>query len=39
MIQQGLNQVRNVQKAQLQATLTNVEATLGLGARRFGMQA
>jgi RsiW-degrading membrane proteinase PrsW (M82 family) len=38
MIQQGLNQVRNVQKAQLQATLTNVEATLGLGARRFGMQ-
>jgi RsiW-degrading membrane proteinase PrsW (M82 family) len=38
MIQQGLNQVRDVKKAQLQATLTHVEATLGLGARRYGMQ-
>ncbi|MFZ0338832.1 MAG: PrsW family intramembrane metalloprotease [Terracidiphilus sp.] len=38
MIQQGLNQVRDVKKAQLQATLTHVEATLGLGARRPVMQ-
>jgi RsiW-degrading membrane proteinase PrsW (M82 family) len=38
MIQQGLNQVRDVKKAQLQATLTHVEATLGLGARRPAMQ-
>jgi RsiW-degrading membrane proteinase PrsW (M82 family) len=35
MIQQGLNQVRDVKKAQLQATLSHVEATLGLGARRL----
>ena len=38
MIQQGLNQVRDIKKAQLQATLTHVEATLGLGARRPMMQ-
>jgi protease PrsW len=38
MIQQGLNQVRDVKKAQLQATLNHVEATLGLGARRYAMQ-
>jgi hypothetical protein len=38
MIQQGLNQVRDIKKAQLQATLTHVEATLGLGAKRFAMQ-
>jgi RsiW-degrading membrane proteinase PrsW (M82 family) len=38
MIQQGLNQVRDIKKAQLQATLTHVEATLGLGARRPVMQ-
>jgi RsiW-degrading membrane proteinase PrsW (M82 family) len=38
MIQQGLNQVRDVKKAQLQATLTHVEATLGLGAKRYAMQ-
>ena len=37
MIQQGLNQVRDVKKAQLQATLTHVEATLGLGAKRFAV--
>jgi RsiW-degrading membrane proteinase PrsW (M82 family) len=37
MIQQGLNQVRDVKKAQLQATLNHVEATLGLGARRYAM--
>ena len=37
MIQQGLNQVRDVKKAQLQATLTHVEATLGLGARRVAV--
>ena len=34
MIQQGLHQVRDMQKAQLQSTLAHVEATLGLGARR-----
>jgi len=38
MIQQGLNQVRDVKKAQLQATLSHVEATLGLGARRYAVQ-
>ena len=38
MIEQGLNQVRDIKKAQLQATLTHVEATLGLGARRPMMQ-
>ncbi len=37
MIQQGLNQVRDVKKAQLQATLNHVEATLGLGARRYAV--
>jgi RsiW-degrading membrane proteinase PrsW (M82 family) len=37
MIQQGLNQVRDVKKAQLQATLTHVEATLGLGQKRFAV--
>jgi RsiW-degrading membrane proteinase PrsW (M82 family) len=31
LIQQGLRQVRDAQKSQLQTTLTNVEATLGLG--------
>jgi protease PrsW len=34
MIQQGLRQVREMQKAQLQSTLLNVEATLGLGVKR-----
>jgi RsiW-degrading membrane proteinase PrsW (M82 family) len=38
MIQQGLNQVRDIKKAQLQATLSHVEATLGLGAKRYAMQ-
>lgn len=38
MIQQGLNQVRDIKKAQLQATLNHVEATLGLGAKRYAMQ-
>lgn len=33
MIQQGLHQVRDMQKAQLQHTLNHVEATLGLGAK------
>ncbi|MDR3752243.1 MAG: PrsW family glutamic-type intramembrane protease [Terracidiphilus sp.] len=37
MIQQGLNQVRDVKKAQLQATLNHVEATLGLGQKRFAV--
>lgn len=37
MIQQGLNQVRDVKKAQLQATLSHVEATLGLGAKRLAV--
>ena len=34
MIQQGLHQVRDQQKAQLESTLVNVEATLGLGTKR-----
>ena len=33
MVQQGLHQVRDMQKAQLKHTLEHVEATLGLGAR------
>jgi RsiW-degrading membrane proteinase PrsW (M82 family) len=33
MVQQGLHQVRDMQKAQLEHTLEHVEATLGLGAR------
>jgi RsiW-degrading membrane proteinase PrsW (M82 family) len=33
MVQQGLHQVRDMQKAQLEHTLDHVEATLGLGAR------
>jgi RsiW-degrading membrane proteinase PrsW (M82 family) len=33
MIQQGLHQVRDMQKAQLEHTLVHVEQTLGLGAR------
>jgi RsiW-degrading membrane proteinase PrsW (M82 family) len=39
MIQQGLHQVRDMQKAQLQHTLDHVEATLGLGTRRPVQQA
>jgi RsiW-degrading membrane proteinase PrsW (M82 family) len=38
LIQQGLHQVRNEQKSQLQSTLVHVEATLGLGARNYAMQ-
>ena len=38
LVQQGLRQVRDEQKSQLQSTLVNVEATLGLGARRFAVQ-
>jgi protease PrsW len=34
MIQQGLHQVRDMQKAQLQSTLAHVEATMGLGTMR-----
>jgi len=34
MIQQGLHQVRDMQKAQLQSTLAHVEQTLGLGTMR-----
>ncbi len=34
MIQQGLHQVRDMQKAQLQHTLQHVEATLALGTVR-----
>ena len=37
MVQQGLSQVREEQKTQLQSTLVSVEATLGLGARSFAM--
>ena len=33
MVQQGLHQVRDMQKAQLEHTLVHVEETLGLGAR------
>ena len=33
MVQQGLHQVRDMQKAQLEHTLVHVEQTLGLGAR------
>jgi RsiW-degrading membrane proteinase PrsW (M82 family) len=39
MIQQGLHQVRDMQKAQLQHTLDHVEATLGLGTMRRPVQA
>ena len=35
LIQQGLRQVRDVQRAQLQSTLEHVEATLGPGAARI----
>ena len=38
MIQQGLHQVRDMQKAQLQSTLTTVETTLGLGTMRRPVQ-
>jgi hypothetical protein len=38
MIQQGLHQVRDMQKAQLQSTLAHVESTLGLGTKRPPVQ-
>ncbi len=38
MVQQGLHQVRDMKKAQLEHTVAHVEATLGLGAQRFAMQ-
>jgi protease PrsW len=38
MIQQGLRQVRNVQAAQLQATLAHVEATMQPGMGTYAMQ-
>jgi RsiW-degrading membrane proteinase PrsW (M82 family) len=38
LIQQGLQQVKSEQQTQLQSTLVNVEATLGLGAKRYAMQ-
>jgi RsiW-degrading membrane proteinase PrsW (M82 family) len=38
MVQQGLHQVRDLQKTQLQHTLVHVEETLGLGARQYAMQ-
>jgi len=38
LVQQGLRQVKDEQQTQLQSTLAHVEATLGLGARRFAMQ-
>ena len=38
LVQQGLRQVREEQKSQLQSTLVNVEATLGLGARNYAAQ-
>ncbi|MGC9222271.1 MAG: hypothetical protein ACP5E2_00020 [Terracidiphilus sp.] len=38
LVQQGLRQVRDEQKAQLQSTLAKVEVTLGLGTRNFAAQ-
>ena len=38
LVQQGLRQVKDEQQTQLQSTLANVEATLGLGAKRYAMQ-
>jgi protease PrsW len=38
MIQQGLHQVRDMKKAQLQSTVANVEETLGLETARFAPQ-
>jgi hypothetical protein len=38
LVQQGLRQVRDEQKTQLQSTLVHVEATLGLGAKIPVMQ-
>jgi protease PrsW len=38
-VQQGLHQVRDMKKAQLEHTVAHVEATMGLGARRSAMQA
>jgi RsiW-degrading membrane proteinase PrsW (M82 family) len=36
-VQQGLRQVKEEQKTQLQSTLANVEATLGLGAKNYAV--
>jgi hypothetical protein len=38
MVQQGLHQVRDMKKAQLEHTVAHVEATLGLGTKRYPMQ-
>jgi protease PrsW len=38
MIQQGLHQVRDMKKTQLEHTVAHVEATLGLGTKRYPMQ-
>ncbi len=38
LVQQGLHQVRDEQKSQLQSTLAHVEATLGLGVRNSALQ-
>jgi RsiW-degrading membrane proteinase PrsW (M82 family) len=38
LVQQGLQQVKSEQQAQLQSTLANVEATMGLGAQRYATQ-
>ncbi len=35
MVQQGLHQVRDMKRAQLEHTVAHVEATSGLGAKRF----
>jgi protease PrsW len=37
MVQQGLHQVRDMKKAQLEHTVAHVEETLGLSAKRFVM--
>jgi len=38
MVQQGLHQVRDMKRAQLQHTVAHIEATLGLGVMRRPMQ-
>jgi hypothetical protein len=38
LVQQGLHQVKDEQQTQLQSTLAHVEATLGLGAKKYAMQ-
>jgi RsiW-degrading membrane proteinase PrsW (M82 family) len=37
MVQQGLHQVRDMKRAQLEHTVAHVEATLGLGTKRYAI--